>query len=100
MASALSAPITRIQVRVVVGAVELAAGSLLELRIYEAGKAVRHLPLTHGEAWPRDATLVIPVTLSEPLDPRTVLRFGFAVAVLVGVYGGLIVHILRTAALI
>jgi hypothetical protein len=75
-ASALAAPITRIQVRVVVGAVELAAGSLLELRIYEAGKAVRHLPLTHGEAWPRDATLVIPVTLSEALDPRTVLRFG------------------------
>ena len=37
-----------------------------------------------------------------PLRQRlmTVLRFGFAVAVLVGVYGGLIVHILRTAALI
>ena len=37
-----------------------------------------------------------------PLRQRmmTVLRFGFAVAILVGVYGGLIVQILRTAALI
>jgi uncharacterized protein involved in exopolysaccharide biosynthesis len=30
----------------------------------------------------------------------TVMRFGVAVAVLVGVYGGLVVHILRSAALI
>lgn len=30
----------------------------------------------------------------------TVLRFGFAMAILIGVYGGLMVHILRTAALI
>jgi polysaccharide chain length determinant protein (PEP-CTERM system associated) len=37
-----------------------------------------------------------------PLRQRfmTVLRFGFAVAILVGIYGGLMVHILRTAALI
>ncbi len=37
-----------------------------------------------------------------PLRQRlmTVLRFGFAVAILVGVYGGLMVQILRTAALI
>lgn len=37
-----------------------------------------------------------------PLRQRlmTVLRFGFAVAILVSVYGGLMVHILRTAALI
>jgi len=34
------------------------------------------LPLAHGEAWPRDSTRVIPVTLTEALDPRTVLRFG------------------------
>ena len=73
---AVAAPVTRIQVRVVTGAVELAAGSLVELRIYEAGKAVRHVPLTHGEAWPRDSTLVLPLTLSDALDPRTVLRFG------------------------
>jgi len=37
-----------------------------------------------------------------PLRQRlmTVMRFGAAVAVLVGVYGGLIVHTLRSAALI
>jgi hypothetical protein len=73
---AVAASVTQVQVRIVTGAEELAAGSLVELRIYEAGKGVRHLPLTHGEAWPRDATLVIPVTLTEPLDPRTVVRFG------------------------
>jgi hypothetical protein len=37
-----------------------------------------------------------------PLRQRllTVLRFGAAVAVLVGIYGGLMVHVLRSAALI
>ena len=37
-----------------------------------------------------------------PLRQRlmTVIRFGAAVAVLIGVYGGLMVHILRSAALI
>jgi hypothetical protein len=73
---AFAATVTHIQVRVVTGADELTAGSLLELRIYEAGKAARHLPLTHGEAWPRDSTRIIPLALAEPLDPRTVLRFG------------------------
>src|ERR1700688_973389 len=62
--------------RVVTGADELTAGSLLELRIYEAGKTARHLPLTHGEAWPRDSTRIIPLALAEPLNPRAVLRFG------------------------
>ena len=73
---ALAAPVTHLQVRVVTGADELTAGSLLELRIYEAGKAVRHLPLTHGESWPRDSTRIIPLSLTEPLDPRAVSRFG------------------------
>lgn len=73
---AFAAAVTHIQVRVVTGAAELTAGSLLELRIYEAGKAARHLPLTHGEAWPRDSTRIIPLALAEPLDPRAVLRFG------------------------
>jgi hypothetical protein len=73
---AFAATVTHIQVRVVTGADELTAGSLLELRIYEAGKAARHLPLTHGEAWPRDSTRIIPLALAEPLDPRAVLRFG------------------------
>jgi hypothetical protein len=73
---AFAAPVSQIQVRVITGARELTAGSLLELRIYEAGRAPRHLALTHGEAWPRDSTRIIPVALSEPLDPRAVLRFG------------------------
>src|SRR5260370_34660781 len=73
---AVAATVTHIQVRVVTGGDELTAGSLLELRIYEAGKAARHLPLTHGESWPRDSTRIIPLTLAEALDPRTVLRFG------------------------
>lgn len=73
---ARAAPVTHIQVRVVTGSVELTAGSVVELRIYEAGKPVRHLALTHDEVWPRDSTLVIPLTLTDALDPRTVLRFG------------------------
>jgi len=73
---AIAAAVTHIQVHIVTGADELTAGSLLELRIYEAGKAARHLPLTHGEAWPRDSTRIIPLALAEPLDPRAVLRFG------------------------
>jgi hypothetical protein len=68
-------PISHIQVRIVTGAADLSAGSRVELRIYEAGKAVRRLPLVQGESWPRNSTRVIPLTLSEPLDPRSVLRF-------------------------
>lgn len=74
-AAAPARPVSHIQVRIVTGAADLAAGSVLELRIYEAGKAVRRLPLTHGEAWPRESTRVIPLSLSEPFDPRSVLRF-------------------------
>ena len=74
-ASAGAIPVSHLEVRVVTGADELSAGSSLELRIYEAGKSVRRLPLVHGEAWPRDSTHLIPVKLSEALDPRTVVRF-------------------------
>jgi len=74
-ASAEAVPVSRLEVRVVTGAAELSAGSSLELRIYEAGKSVRRLPLVHGEAWPRDSTHIIPVKLSEALDPRSVVRF-------------------------
>lgn len=74
--AAQSMPVSHLQVRVVTGPTDLGAGSYIELRIYEAGKAVRRLPLTHGEAWPRDSTLVIPISLNEALDPRTVVRFG------------------------
>lgn len=75
VSQATAAAVTHIQVKVITGAVELTAGSFVELRIYEAGKAVRHLALSHDEVWPRDSTLVIPLTLSDALDPRAVLRF-------------------------
>jgi hypothetical protein len=68
-------PVSQVQVRIVTGIADLSAGSYLELRIYETGKPVRRLPLTHGEAWPRDSTRVIPLTLNEALDPRDVQRF-------------------------
>jgi hypothetical protein len=74
-ASAAAIPVSHLEVRIVTGAEELSAGSSLELRIYEAGKSVRRLPLVNGEAWPRDSTHLIPVKLSEPLDPRSVVRF-------------------------
>ena len=74
-ASVEAAPVSHLEVRVVTGADELSAGSSLELRIYEAGKSVRRLPLVHGEAWPRDSTHIIPVQLSDALDPRNVVRF-------------------------
>jgi hypothetical protein len=73
--TAHAAPVSHLDVRIVTGAQELGAGSTLELRIYEAGKSVRRLPLVHGEAWPRDSTHIIPVKLSEALDPRAVVRF-------------------------
>jgi hypothetical protein len=73
---ALAAAVGKVQVRVVTGAEELTAGSIVELRIYESGKGVRQFALTHGESWPRDSTLVIPVTLPESVDPRTVTRYG------------------------
>jgi len=74
-ASAGAIPVSHLEVRVVTGADELSAGSSLELRIYEVGRSVRRLPLVHGEAWPRDSTHIIPVKLSEALDPRNVVRF-------------------------
>src|SRR5476651_2593023 len=68
-------PVSRVEVRVITGAQGLSAGSDLELRIYEAGKSVRRLPLVHGEAWLPDSTHLIPVKLNDALDPRNVLRF-------------------------
>src|SRR5476651_1334440 len=68
-------PVSRVEVRVITGAQGLSAGSDLELRIYEAGKNARRLPLVHGEAWLPDSTHLIPVQLSESLDPRNVVRF-------------------------
>ena len=73
--NAAAVPVSSLEVRIVTGAQELSAGSSLELRIYEAGKSARHLALVHGEGWARDSTHIIPVTLSEALDPRSVVRF-------------------------
>lgn len=75
-AASEAVPVSQIQVRIVTGDADLSAGSYVELRIYEAGKAIRRLPLTHGEAWPRESTWVIPLTLGDALDARSVLRFG------------------------
>src|SRR4029077_15775069 len=72
---AVAVPVSRLEVRVVTGAAELSAGSDLELRIYEAGKSVRRLPLVHGEAWLPSSTHLIPVKLNDALDPRNVVRF-------------------------
>ena len=74
-AAALAVPVSRLEVRVVTGGAELTAGSDLELRIYEAGKSVRRLPLVHGEAWLPESTHLIPVRLNDALDPRNVVRF-------------------------
>jgi hypothetical protein len=68
-------PVSRLEVRVVTGSAELSAGSDLELRIYEAGKNVRRLPLVHGEAWLPASTHLIPVKLNDALDTRNVQRF-------------------------
>jgi hypothetical protein len=72
---AMAAPVSRLEVRVTTGGQEMSAGSDLELRIYEAGKNARRLPLVHGEAWLPDSTHLIPIQLSESLDPRNVVRF-------------------------
>jgi hypothetical protein len=72
---ASAAPISRLAVRVITGSQELIAGSDLELRIYEAGRSVRRLPLTHGEAWLPDSTHLIPLQLNDTLDARNVVRF-------------------------
>lgn len=74
--AAKAVPVSRLEVRVVTGGQALSAGSDLELRIYEAGKSVRRLPLVHGESWLAASTHIIPVNLNNPLDPRNVLRFG------------------------
>jgi hypothetical protein len=74
-ASAQAAPVSQLEVRVAIGAQDLSAGGSLELRIYEAGKNVRRLPLVHGESWARDSTHIVPVKLSDALDPHNVVRF-------------------------
>jgi hypothetical protein len=65
----------RLTVRLVTGAEPLAAGSEVELRVYEVGGRMRRFALAHGEAWSRDSTHVISVDLAEALDPRSVTRY-------------------------
>lgn len=74
--SATAAPVTQLQVKLLTGAVDLAAGSVVELRIYEVGKGMRRIALSHGESWPRATMRVIPVSLGETLETRSVQRFG------------------------
>jgi len=74
-AAAAAVAVSHLQVRILTGRVDLSAGSVVELRIYEAGKNVRRLALSHGDAWPGGSTHLIPLTLAEPLDPRAVVRF-------------------------
>jgi hypothetical protein len=70
------ADVTRLEVRIVTGEDGASAGSAVELRIREAGKPERRLPLGAGEAWPKGSTRVIPLALSPPLDPEAVARVG------------------------
>jgi hypothetical protein len=74
-AAAFALPVSQLSVRIVNGAQPLRAGSDVELRIYEVGGRVLHLPLTHGEGWAPASTRVIPLVLSEPLDPGAVMRY-------------------------
>ncbi|HEY2685425.1 MAG TPA: hypothetical protein VGI93_18075 [Steroidobacteraceae bacterium] len=71
---AFASPVSKLEVRITTGGAELAAGSDLELRIYEVGGKVRRLPLVHGEAWLPDSTHLIPLALNESLDTRNVVR--------------------------
>jgi len=72
---AAAAPVRQLEVRILIGGEQLTTGSDLELRIYETGKDVRRLSLAHGEAWLPDSTHLIPIRLSESLEPRNVRRF-------------------------
>ena len=75
VAAVQAMPVSRLQVRIVTGAQDLSANDSLELRIYEIGRPARRVPLVHGEVWLQNSTHIIPVTLSDELDPRNVLRF-------------------------
>jgi hypothetical protein len=74
-AGAAAAPVQQLEIRIVIGAEELTPGSDLELRIYETGGVVRRLRLAHAEPWLPDSMHLIPVKLSDALEPRNVQRF-------------------------
>lgn len=74
-AAAPAAPVRQVELRIVIGAEQLTAGSDLELRIYESNGVVRRLPVAHEDAWLPDSTHLIPLKLDESLEPRNVQRF-------------------------
>jgi hypothetical protein len=73
--NAAAIPVQQVELRIVIGTEQLTSGSDLELRIYESNGIVRRLPVTHAESWLPDSTHVIPLKLSEGLEPRNVSRF-------------------------
>jgi hypothetical protein len=74
-ARAPAAPVRQVELRIVIGAEQLTAGSDLELRIYESNGVVRRLPVAHEDSWLPDSTHLIPLKLDESLEPRNVQRF-------------------------
>ncbi len=72
---ALGGPaVQRLLVRIVTGTEGAPAGAHVELRIREAGRPDRRLPLAGDAPWPPGSTRTIPVSLGEPLDPDAVAR--------------------------
>jgi hypothetical protein len=74
-ASAMAVPVRQVELRIVIGAEQLTAGSDLELRIYESNGIVHRLSVVHAEPWLPDSTHLIPLKLDQALEPRNVQRF-------------------------
>jgi hypothetical protein len=68
-------PVQQVELRIVIGAEQLTSGSELELRLYETNGIIVRLPVEHAEPWLPDSTHLIPLKLSEALEPRSVQRF-------------------------
>jgi len=73
--NATATPVQQVELRIVIGGEQLTSGSDLELRIYETNGIVRRLPVAHTEPWLPESTHLIPLKLSEGLEPRNVSRF-------------------------
>lgn len=74
--SALGAtPVHRLLVRIVTGNEGAPPGAHVELRLREAGRPERQIPIAGSAPWPAGSTRTVPVALSEPLDPDEVARF-------------------------
>jgi len=72
---ALDAPVVqRLLVRIVTGTQGAPAGAYVELRLREAGRPERRLPIAGDAPWPAGTTRTVPVALGEPLDPDAVAR--------------------------